>query len=81
MSAFHFGVTRRKLSAREVKRRDRICKRHGGYGYEQYDESHGTAHGGRWIGWFSGPNQGAPWDQRLSMAVLSEVGASAGGAQ
>lgn len=73
MSEHMFGVTRRRLPAAEVKRRDRICRKHGGYGYTQYDESHGTAHGGRWIGWFSGPNRGDPFDRQLAHAVMAEV--------
>lgn len=74
MTEHMFGVERRKLPQREVKRRDRICMELGGYGYTQYDESHGTAHGGRWVGWFSGPNRGEPFDSRLSREVLEAVG-------
>lgn len=62
MSEYMFGVIREKLSARECQRRDRICREEGGYGYSQIDDSHGTAVDGRWLGWFSGPNQGEPFD-------------------
>lgn len=74
MTEHMFGVSRRKLSQRAVKRRDRICKDLGGYGYTQYDESHGTACGGRWVGWFSGPNLGEPFDGRLAREVMDAVG-------
>lgn len=70
MSEHMFGVTRGKLSRDEVKRRDRICRELGGYGFTQIDESHGTAHGGRWIGWFSGPNRGDPFDRVFAREVL-----------
>lgn len=73
MSEYMFGVTHRKLSARECKRRDRICQDEGGYGYSQIDDSHGTADGGRWIGWFSGPNRGEPFDGQLAARVLARV--------
>jgi hypothetical protein len=74
MSEFLFGQCRGKVSAREAKRRTRICREEGGYGYSQYDESHGTAQpGGRWIGWFSGPNYGAPFDRDLERRVLARV--------
>lgn len=73
MSEYLFGVTRGKVSQREAARRDRICRRHGGYGYTQIDDSHGTQEGGRWIGWYSAPNHGDPFDAKLARAVLSEV--------
>jgi hypothetical protein len=73
MSEHMFGVEHRKLSAREVARRDRICRADGGYGYTQIDDSHGTAAGGRWIGWYSGPNRGEPFDRDLAARVLAHV--------
>jgi hypothetical protein len=75
MSEYHFGVNREKLSGRECTRRDRICRQEGGHGYTQMDESRGTAHGGRWIGWFSGPNRGEPCDSQLASRVLARVSA------
>lgn len=76
MGEYMFGVTPRKLSARAVARRDRLCRQHGGYGYQQVDESHGTAEGGRWVGWYSGPNRGAPFDGMLATKVLAAVKAA-----
>jgi len=73
MSEYMFGVTHEKLSARECQRRSRICKAEGGYGYTQIDDSHGTAVGGRWIGWFSAPNLGAPFDKALARRVLERI--------
>ena len=73
MSEYLFGVSRVRVSKKEAARRDRICKKHGGYGYNQIDESHGTQEGGRWVGWYAGPNRGAPFDGQLASAVLAEV--------
>lgn len=73
MSDHMFGVVRGRVSAREVKRRDRICRAHGGYGYTQMDRSHGTAHGGDWLGWYSAPNRGEPFDRSLAREVLAAV--------
>lgn len=75
MSEYLFGTVHHKLSAREVWRRDRICREEGGYGFSQIDESHGTAAGGRWLGWYSGPNRGNPFDQELAARVLARVAA------
>lgn len=74
MSDFIFGVERRRVSAREVARRNRVCRAEGGYGYCQVDESHGTASGGRWRGWFRGPNRGEPFDRDLARRVLGRLG-------
>ena len=71
MSDHMFGVSRDILKASEIRRRDRICREEGGYGYCQIDESHGTASGGRWLGWFSGPSKGAPFDDGLARRVLA----------
>ena len=79
MSEYMFGTTRRKLTSAQVKRRDRICTDEGGYGYQQIDESHGTAEGGRWLGWFSAPNRGEPFDRLLSRRVLEAVERAEGG--
>jgi hypothetical protein len=71
MSEHMFGVTRHKLSARDVARRDRICREEGGYGYTQVDDS--PAHGNRWIGWFVGPNRGEPFNRQLADRVLARI--------
>lgn len=73
MNEHTFGVTRRKVTPAEAKRRDRICRRMGGHGYQQVDQSHGTAHGGNWVGWFTGPNRGEPFDSALAREVLAAV--------
>ena len=73
MSEFMFGVTHQKVSARESARRDRVCRAEGGYGYSQIDDSHGTAEGGRWIGWFSAPNRGEPFDGQLADRVFARL--------
>jgi len=74
MSEYMFGAQRTKVTAREATRRDRICRDEGGYGYSQIDESHGTSAGGRWLGWFSGPNRGEPFDRALAARVLARIG-------
>ena len=73
MSEYMFGVTHGKVSRAESARRDRICQDEGGYGYTQMDQSHGTAHGGRWIGWYSGPNRGEPFDRDLAARVRARA--------
>ena len=69
-----FELTRARLSARESARRHRLCRAESGYGYTQIDDSHGTAAGGRWIGWYSGPNRGEPWDSDLARRVEAAAG-------
>lgn len=68
MSEYLFGVTREKLSARECKRRDRICCEEGGWGYTQ-----ANIPGTGWQGWFSAPNRGSPFDADLERRVLERV--------
>ncbi len=77
MSEYMWGCCRERLSQQEVRRRDRACRAEGGYGYTQIDESHGTAAGGRWIGWYSGPNRGEPFDRQLAAAVETRLRAEA----
>ena len=75
MSEYMFGGPdyNRRFSAAEADRLDRICREEGGHGFTCIDDSHGTAEGGRWIGWFSGPNLGHPFDADLSRRVLARV--------
>jgi hypothetical protein len=69
-----FGTHKGKLSTRETARRHRICREEGGYGYTQIDNSHGTAlPNGDWIGWFSGPNRGEPFNSDLAQRVMDRV--------
>ncbi len=68
MSEHMFGVTHAKVSARECNRRDRICREEGGHGYTQIKEA-----GGGWLGWFSGPNLGDPFDRDLAKRVTARV--------
>jgi len=69
MSEYMFSVTKRRLPMRVANRRDRICQKHGGYGYTQINQADGT-----WLGWFSGPNRGEPFDTSLANRVLDECG-------
>lgn len=73
MTEHMFGITKRRLSARDAKRRDTICKREGGYGYTQYDQS--MRGQGDWLGWFSGPDNGRPFTDALARRVLAAVAA------
>jgi len=67
---YFFGLHEGKLSAREVRRRTQIAKRHGAYRYVQIERA---GRDGSWYGWFETANLGAPWDQRVASAVLREV--------
>jgi hypothetical protein len=71
MSEYMFGVTRKRLSARDVKRRDRICVEEGGTGYQQICDP-----GSGWKGWFTGLNLGSPFDDDLRRRVMSRVRAA-----
>jgi hypothetical protein len=68
MSEFMFGATRRKLTKKEENLRDRICCEEGGYGYTQIKKPTGE-----WIGWFSAPNRGNPFDQRLANRIFARL--------
>lgn len=68
MGEYMWGVTREKLSARECARRDKACVAEGGHGYTQINDP-----GQGWIGWFSGPNRGHPFDQALADAVAKRL--------
>ena len=72
MSEHMFGVTREKITQREYDRRNRICIEEGGHGYT---EIHDPGQG--WLGWFSGPNRGEPFDRQLERRVLDRVEAPA----
>ena len=68
MSEYMFGVTRRKVSAREYAKRDQICHEEGGYGYTQINRP-----GNGWLGWYSGPNRGEPFNRNLAARVEAAV--------
>ena len=68
MSEHMFGVTRAKLSAREVRRRDRIAKAAGAHGFNYTKDGQGH------IGWFTGPNLGSPFDRDMARRVLGAIG-------
>ena len=53
---------------REVQRRHKICREEGGYGYTQYHDPNGD-----WLGWFSGPNHGEPFNGELRARVTERV--------
>ena len=66
MSEYCFGVTREKLSQREVARRDKIAKAVAGplAGYDQINDP-----GEGWSGWFSVPNRGMPFDLQVQREI------------
>jgi len=70
MSEYMFGNTREPCSEEEADRRDKICKEEGGYGFTFITEPTG-----RWLGWYAGPNLGAPFDKDLENRVLNKVNA------
>ncbi len=63
MSEFHFGLHDGHL----VVKADRIAKQHGA-SHVNYTEPQG-----RKRGWFSCPNRGAPFDECVASAVLTDV--------
>ncbi len=69
MSEYNFGdSTKRRLSDTEVITRDRICRNYGGNGYTQTRQP-----GQGWMGWFSAPNRGEPFDGQLAARVMAAV--------
>jgi len=68
---FHFGVTTRRLPAREHARRRAIAKTHGAewIGPVRIPGNDAT-------GWFNAPNLGTPFDEAVARAVLADVGGS-----
>ena len=76
MSEYMFGVTRENPGRREAHRWDRICREEGGYGYTELNVGEGETPGvnnGRYQGWFSGPNLGSPFDDRLRDRVMDRI--------
>jgi len=68
MSEYMFGVSNRRLEDAEVEYRDRVCREEGGYGYVQ-----AKLPGEGWRGWFTAPNLGSPFDERLSDRVMRRI--------
>lgn len=68
MSEFLFGVSRGRITAAEVRHRDRICVEEGGHGYTQIREP-----GGEYRGWYFAANKGDPFDRDLAARVLLRV--------
>ncbi len=66
MSEFHFAVSRTRLPARTVVRRDRIARSVAGRGaaFVQIREPDG-----RWLSWASIPGLGDPFDRSRAKAV------------
>lgn len=69
MSAYHFGCGRGRISARKAKQIDQIAKRHEAR-FFAVDMPEGPRY------WFSKPNEGAPWDQRLARSVVADLEAA-----
>ena len=70
MNKFHFGLGSGKVSKQEEKRINRILN-NGNYGVDFFAIS-AIGIGTRY--WFSGPNRGHPFDQKLANKVLSAIG-------
>jgi len=63
-----FGVVRARLTMAEVRRRERIAKRHGAeFVYA------GSIPGSDVRGWFQCRNEGSPFNEATASAVLAEV--------
>ena len=73
MAEYMWDVRRddtRALTDREVRQRDHACKAAGGYGYTYVRMPEGV-----WLGWYSGPNRGYPFDRRLEDRVAAAINA------
>jgi len=68
MSEYMFGVTHEKLSKTEVKRRDRIARKHG------FCFVYCNLPGEGLQGWFAGPNKGEPFDSSTAREIRAELG-------
>ena len=64
-----FGITRRKLTRAQIAVRTQICRAEGGYGYQQSSQGRHRLY----VGWYSGPNLGDPFDRDLARRVLDRV--------
>lgn len=76
MSEYMFGVMHNKPSRAKAKKMDRICREEGGYGLNEVNVKEGTHPGvnhGKYQGWFSGPNRGNPFDQKLATRVSDRI--------
>lgn len=68
MSEYMFGVSRGREPRAQVETKDRICKEEGGTGYV-YADIPGTG----MQGWFTGPNQGEPFNRQLANRVSARA--------
>ena len=81
MSEYMFGICKAKPTLAQAKRRDQICKEEGGWGYTEVNRRRGSNPGinhGEYQGWYSGPNRGNPFDDRLARRVMDRVSAEEG---
>lgn len=67
MSEFMFGVSRRRLNARERAICERIAREHGA------DLIECTLPGTGYQRWFTAPNLGEPFDSRTALAVRDAI--------
>lgn len=76
MSEFMWGVTCSNPGRAKAKKMDRICREEGGYGFQEVNVKEGASPGinnGRYQGWFTGPNHGAPHDGDLARRVGDRI--------
>lgn len=75
MNEFMFGLSKTAVSRQEANRRESIAKRHGCW-FTEVNVTNGDTPGinnGRYQSWFSGPNQGWPFDRDLANAVQADL--------
>lgn len=75
MSEYMFGIIYDRPSKKDADRMDKICRKAGGYGFNEVNRREGDCPGinnGHYQGWFCGPNLGSPFDDRLRVDVLSQ---------
>jgi len=70
MSQHMFSVSRNKPSRANARKIESIAKRHACAFVEYVDP------GSKYQNWFSGPNRGAPFDDTMARAVMSDLRAA-----
>lgn len=76
MGEYFWGIRTKKVSRKAATKMHKICIEEGGNGFTEINVAEGRTPGvnsGRYQGWFSGPNRGAPFDQELAMRVDSRI--------
>jgi hypothetical protein len=79
MSTYLWGITYDRPTREEARRRMRAAKAEGAE-YVEVNVREGEALGinnGRYQGWYSGPNYGSPYDERMAARVAARLAGDA----